>query len=364
MQELANTGRMVETAIPAMASSMIVFHVLATVCMCLRFYSKRKTKTKYFLDDWVLMVCWVFSTAYIVIALYDTQYGLGFHTTDMKTLGQPVYWALFKKNHVLQLPLLFIGITICWVSKLSFFITLLRLVRNKTQKKVLWVAMTASSLFLFALSIIQPFAQCQSIIVQLLNHGEAYLNCVPHNITVPMTLAAYCFAALTDFGLATVPTLVVWKLQMKKQQKIAVICAMSTGCFAGVVAIFKVIKTYETFFLGTQDLYTAGLGIALNSVEVSCTVVGASIPFIRLLVPKFNFRKEKKQPEPDVIAMSPLQDQEPEKKKRVKSWYGVAAGELSNGFGSSAAVESRSDFYSKDSKTGESTVAIVEVDRV
>lgn len=50
---------MVETAIPTMASSMIVFHVLATVCMSLRFYSKRISKTKYFLDDWVLIVAWV-----------------------------------------------------------------------------------------------------------------------------------------------------------------------------------------------------------------------------------------------------------------------------------------------------------------
>ncbi|EAA34165.1 hypothetical protein GE21DRAFT_3658 [Neurospora crassa] len=337
-----------------MASSMIVFHLIATVCMSMRFYSKRLSKTKYFVDDWVLLFAWIVATAYIVLALYDTKYGLGFHTSDIKSLGPAVYRPMFDKNHMIQLPLLFTGITICWVSKLSFFITLLRLVRNKTQKTVLWIAMTTSSVFLFSLSIVQPFAQCGSVLVALLNEDDSK-HCVPHNITVPMTLAAYAFAALTDFLLAMVPTLVVWKLQMQRQQKIAIICAMSTGCLAGVVAILKVIKTYETFFLGQQELYAAGLGIALNSVEVSCTVIGASIPFIRLLVPKLTKEKKNKRPDGEVVAMRDLQDDNNQQRRKevpVRSWYGASSG----GSTSSGLYDTR---YSKN----DDSVAILEVER-
>lgn len=259
---------------------------------------------------------------------------------------------------MIQLPLLFTGITICWVSKLSFFITLLRLVRNKTQKTVLWIAMTTSSVFLFSLSIVQPFAQCGSVLVALLNENDSK-HCVPHNITVPMTLAAYAFAALTvsislclfldmvprhgdvrstfiadclvilpvGFPLIHGPntrrmeasnaapakdchhlcyehrmsvsflflqrvhqrTYLAWRSSYRQSltQRPPLLSR------AGIVAILKVIKTYETFFLGQQELYAAGLGIALNSVEVSCTIIGASIPFIRLLVPKLTQNKKK-----------------------------------------------------------------------
>ncbi|EGO56130.1 hypothetical protein NEUTE1DRAFT_138333 [Neurospora tetrasperma FGSC 2508] len=337
-----------------MASSMIVFHLIATICMSLRFYSKRLSKTKYFLDDWVLLFAWVIATAYIVLALYDTKYGLGFHTSDIKSLGKQIYLPMFDKNHMIQLPLLFTGITICWVSKLSFFITLLRLVRNKTQKTVLWIAMTTSSVFLFSLSIVQPFAQCGSVLVALLNEDDSK-HCVPHNITVPMTLAACALAALTDFLLSMVPTLVVWKLQMQRQQKIAIICAMSTGCLAGIVAILKVIKTYETFFLGQQELYAAGLGIALNSVEVSCTVIGASIPFIRLLVPKLTREKKKKRHGGEIVAMEVLQDdnnQQQRKEVPVRSWYGGSSG----GSTLNGLYDTR---YSKN----DDSVAILEVER-
>lgn len=114
------------------------------------------------------------------------------------------------------------------------------------------------------------------------------------------------------------------------------------------MAILKVQKTYETFFLGQQELYAAGLGIALNSVEVSCTIIGASIPFIRLLVPKLT--REKKRPDGEVMAMGVLQDNQ---QRKVKSWYGSPSGGSSGG---------SSDFYNKHSKDDDS-VAILEVER-
>lgn len=48
-----------KTHVPLMFGSMLPFHIIATSCMCLRFYSKRVSKTRYFIDDYVLILSWV-----------------------------------------------------------------------------------------------------------------------------------------------------------------------------------------------------------------------------------------------------------------------------------------------------------------
>ena len=55
------------------------------------------------------------------------------------------------------------------------------------------------------------------------------------NGNVPLYRGYHSFAniillILQDFLLSMVPTLIMWKVQMERQQKIAVILAMSTGC--------------------------------------------------------------------------------------------------------------------------------------
>lgn len=60
-------------------------------------------------------------------------------------------------------------------------------------------------------------------------------------------------------------------------------------------------KNYEWLSRLQMDIWgleVAGLAVALNSVEVSCTIIGVSLPFIRPLILRLkegeeNFRKEK-----------------------------------------------------------------------
>ena len=44
---------------PMMFSSMLTFHIVATLCMGIRFYSKRLSLARHFLDDYVLIASWV-----------------------------------------------------------------------------------------------------------------------------------------------------------------------------------------------------------------------------------------------------------------------------------------------------------------
>ncbi|CCC05816.1 hypothetical protein SMACR_00032 [Sordaria macrospora] len=314
--------------------------------MSLRLYSKRLSKANYSPDDYVLMVAWAIATIYNVLALYMVSFhGLGYTDDYINALPPEGALALMKKAVIFEIPMLFTAITACWLSKLSFFITLLRIVQNRPQKIVVWFAMTTSSFFLLSLSIIQPFAQCNDIYITE--------NCVPASVAVPYGSAAYAYAALMDFLLSMVPTWIIWKIPIPRHQKIAIICAMSTGCLAGVVAIFKVIKNYEWLSRLKMDVWgleVAGLAVALNSVEVSCTIIGVSLPFIRPLI--LRLKEGKKMSEDgENVAMDVFQD--PSQRRAVKSsWCWSSSG------GSSGSYDTQHSMSRNDE-----SVAILDVER-
>ena len=56
LEDLAHS---VKSHVPMMFGNMLAFHIVATLCMCLRFYSKRVSRAKYFPDDYVLIASWV-----------------------------------------------------------------------------------------------------------------------------------------------------------------------------------------------------------------------------------------------------------------------------------------------------------------
>lgn len=85
---------------------------------------------------------------------------------------------------------------------------------------------------------------------------------------------------------------------------------------AGGVSIIKVLKTYALLFekdgkytLSTtrKDPFKGGLVCALNSVEVSCTIIAASIPFFRPLIRRLMTKNNNGRATPeDHIAMRSL----------------------------------------------------------
>lgn len=114
--------------------------------------------------------------------------GLGYTDDYINSLTADDAYQLMRKAVIFEIPMLFTAITACWLSKLSFFITLLRIVQSRGQKYVVWFAMSSSSFLLISLSIIQPFVQCNDIFLTE--------NCVPASIAVPYGSAAYAYAAL------------------------------------------------------------------------------------------------------------------------------------------------------------------------
>ncbi|KAK3396962.1 hypothetical protein B0T20DRAFT_246291 [Sordaria brevicollis] len=122
----------------------------------------------------------------------------------------------------------FAAITACWISKLSFFITLIRLVSRWWQKATLWFLMTTSTVCLIVLSFLMSVKECNDF------HEFGQLpdrdNCINLRVTRTFGIFASVYATVMDLLLSVVPSFVMWKLKLPRHEKVAIVCAMSTGC--------------------------------------------------------------------------------------------------------------------------------------
>lgn len=111
---------------------------------------------------------------------------------------------------------------------------------------VMALTVLAGLIFMFLM-----FLQCKPLSyfwTRMANHpvvnveGEGY--CIDMEIIVAMTYVYSAAAAICDFTVGFLPILVVHKLQMKQQTKIAVIGILSMACMY-VTTLLQDLKTYD-----------------------------------------------------------------------------------------------------------------------
>ena len=88
----------------------------------------------------------------------------------------------------------FSAITACWVSKLSFFITLTRLVSGRWQKATLWFLMMTSTGSLIVQSVLQAFTECGTRVPWLFINDD--WDGIPYCTNRKMTRAFSMYASI------------------------------------------------------------------------------------------------------------------------------------------------------------------------
>lgn len=125
-----------------------------------------------------------------------TKYGLGLEMGD----NIRVAW---EERYRFAPAVTFSAITACWVSKLSFFITLIRLVSRRWQRVMLWFLMTTSTASLIVLSEMQAFSECGSVVAELVEPSKLHhehKGCAHPRITRRFSMYASIYAtAMVSF---------------------------------------------------------------------------------------------------------------------------------------------------------------------
>ncbi|CCC05820.1 unnamed protein product [Sordaria macrospora k-hell] len=261
---------------------MIVFLILSLVFICLRFYCKGLKQARSFIDDYVLIVSWVLMVVQASIILWTTNYGLGRRPSDLK--GVNVLPLIKLTPHALFLALIAAGL-----SKLSFFITLIRVAPKRWQKIALWVVAIHSTILVAGGSII-GYVDCNFYRRPDRQHPD---HCLSERTSKILALTVLMHGAIVEFFLSFVPTMLLWNLEMKRREKIGLICAMSMGIISSILAAFKTRDHWEAVFghslTGMPDTYILGREALFGITEICMTIIAACIPFLRPLLHKFMY---------------------------------------------------------------------------
>ncbi|KAK4033661.1 hypothetical protein C8A01DRAFT_19418 [Parachaetomium inaequale] len=251
---------------PAMTITMVVCTVVSFIFMCLRLWCKQNMSSKVGFDDAVLALSWALFLVFVVISIQTTKWGLGKHLADADLTLLP--------NLMYYLPIAqFFAVIAIAVSKSSFILTLLRLVFEPWHKAALWFMLVTINLSMGSISIVQFF----------LCSVPPTPGCVSSDVVIGLGVFAAGYSAAMDLVLTGFPSLVIWKLQMKRREKVGIIASMSLGVVAGVVGIYKS-STIPAVSRSVDFTHGTAIVLIWLVAEFVATVIACSIPFFRPLL--------------------------------------------------------------------------------
>ncbi|KAH8658332.1 hypothetical protein BX600DRAFT_65139 [Xylariales sp. PMI_506] len=261
----------VETNKDELIKTMSVMTALSLTFLTLRLICKGRYSKAFATDDALLGVAWACLISSNVLSCLATKYGLGYHITDITD-----FVALITANEYLFIAeaLMIWGISF---AKTSFCFTLLRLAVQKWHKWVLWFCIVTINIVMWFCAL-TFFISCNPVAKK----WDTTLpgTCWDSDPVVNFAVFAGIYSAMTDVALAIFPCVLIWKLQMKRVEKIGVCLCMSMGIVSGVMACVK-----SAFLVDSLSDYTYKSVPLLmwSSVELSVVVIACSVPFLRLL---------------------------------------------------------------------------------
>ncbi|KAK1775484.1 hypothetical protein QBC45DRAFT_243351 [Copromyces sp. CBS 386.78] len=283
---------MSKSVVPAMFATMIPFLILSLVFICLRFYCKRLKQARFFIDDYVLIVSWVLMVVQASMVLWSTKYGLGIPPSEIISKRLNVVALIKLTPHALFLALIGAGL-----SKLSFFITLIRVAAKRWQRVALWVVAIHSTILVAGGSIL-GYVDCN--FYRRPDGGHPTDHCLPERLGKILALMVLMHGAIVEFFLSFVPALLLWNMEMKRREKIGLICAMSMGVISSILAALKTKDHWEAVFghtlTGMPDTYVLGREALFGVTEVCMTIIAACIPFLRPLLHKIMYGNRSEMP--------------------------------------------------------------------
>ncbi|KAL8650701.1 MAG: hypothetical protein Q9210_003672 [Variospora velana] len=229
-------------------SNIYQIHVTAAVCIplivlfaAIRAYNKISVNRGRTWDDYTFMLASVCTIVYIgvVTALLDDGM-FGFHIWDL------VVGDLRNSSLLLVLIIEAVWGPFIWFIKLSVFLMYLQLFHPfPWARRMAWLGITVTGLFYFSVTVAR-IALCAP------RGGDSYIEVFSTarcHSTKKVGLASGGFNVVSDVFLLALPVPCVWKLSLKRKQKMGVIAGFMTGISALISSIlglwFRVINDTE-----------------------------------------------------------------------------------------------------------------------
>ncbi|KAL8407727.1 hypothetical protein RB594_006532 [Gaeumannomyces avenae] len=248
-----------------------VLFALATIFFALRICCRILKSRRLLYEDWVLFLSYICLFFNAIMVQVQTGMGYGKHFYDIP---------IENSNTMALYGLITITIVVMgqvW-SKTSFAMTLLRITGPKT-KVFVWFLIITINVFM-TLGAIFFWVQCTPFSkawTPLMVGGQ----CWDAKINISYGIFASVYSGLTDIALALVPWQVIMGLNLKMQEKLGVVLAMSMGGFAGAAAFVK--ASYLPTLASVDFVYEGKDLVTWGAAETAVTIMATSIPVLRVL---------------------------------------------------------------------------------
>ncbi|KAL4808440.1 hypothetical protein BDV18DRAFT_158535 [Aspergillus unguis] len=266
-----------ESQAPTVKAVMWLMAGMATLFLFLRLYVRLHLKRVFGWDDLIAAVAAGCLLGYAAVCHAASDVGLGWHI--QRVSQNPQYLVDVARYSSISQCL---AIMACTLGKTSFAVTLLRIVFERWMTWLLWFVIITMNV-VNILAALFVFLQCKD---PRSNWDPSVVSdCWPDYVFMNFSLFVGAYSGAQDFLLALLPWTIVWRLQMKKKEKMGIAVAMSLGIFAGAAAI---VKTTYLVKLSAKADFTWEMVPLLNwaAAEDGLTIIAAAIPTLKPLLTK------------------------------------------------------------------------------
>ncbi|PYH47038.1 polytopic membrane protein [Aspergillus saccharolyticus JOP 1030-1] len=247
-----------------------VFLALASVTTMLRCYVRLRIVKAFGWDDGIMVLAYLFYIFFSGAMIGGSLWGTGKHLVDLTNHQRTTameYWFYCDIGYA-------VGSILC---KISVAIFILRITIDRIHRIVIFVVLAfvvTAGLAFFILLLVQ----CHPIAyfwLRLSTVEQGKGSCININIVMDSLYAFSATSALFDMTIAVLPILLVRKLKMHRDVKIAVASLLGMACVASVAVIARIpfIPTlrnedwlYETVNIAIFSNIETGLGIFAGSM--------------------------------------------------------------------------------------------------
>ncbi|VUC29438.1 unnamed protein product [Clonostachys rosea] len=249
-------------------TTSVVLAVLCTIIVLMRMYIRAKHQNLG-TDDWLMCAGWAAYVVHNAIVCVGCHRGIGTPRNKLETaqviegMKYVFMWQIFYAA-----TLVFVKSSIC--------VTVLRIATGRvyiwTLRGLIILAVAMSSVGLIVIVV-----QCRPT--------EAFWDsskgtCMDKILPTILTYAASVSNVITDFVTATIPIILVRRLQMRAKLKIYAQLIMGLGILASIASIVRV--PYSNAYLKPDDfIYQVSNIILWTVVECGVGIVAGSLPSLR-----------------------------------------------------------------------------------
>ncbi|GAB1311517.1 hypothetical protein MFIFM68171_01727 [Madurella fahalii] len=248
---------------------------LSTVVLLLRILARARVQgVSSGADEWTILASWAFSIAFTVNVCVQTKHGLGKHVGDLPR----------TTNFAAALELFYYGEATYYITvsltKMSILFLYLKIIPQRGYRIFNWIMM--AFVFLTGLTcVVAGIFQCNPI--HKAWHTEVPGTCFNQ---VALYLSNAGLNIFQDLIIYFLPVPTLWKLQLPRKQRIALIAVFIIGAFVCLTGILRLESL--TMASVSKDPTWDNYGAAIwSSIESNVGIVCASLVHLKPLIVRY-----------------------------------------------------------------------------